>query len=108
MSKATILDSATYTHHALPQALCDENAVGPTYARAASGTALDGLYYMHDRRLNLVENTLEHPAIPPPDNMLCPIVPKTFLNEEHCMYVLGIGVRVTNTARCMSVRFNFR
>ena len=30
-------------------ASCKENAVGPTFARAAAGKGIDNLFYMHDR-----------------------------------------------------------
>jgi len=45
-------------------------------------TLTGGHYYMHDSRLELVQNTLESPASSTANS--CPAVPRTFLNEGSC------------------------
>jgi len=42
-----------------------------------------GKYYLHDSRLELVENTVEKPAWSS-GSETCSSAPKTFLNEKHC------------------------
>lgn len=50
----------------------------------------DGVYYLHDARALLVENTLENPAetasaAGPLWTSTCPTAPKTFLNKDTCV-----------------------
>jgi hypothetical protein len=44
-----------------------------------------GSVYMHDHRLELLQNTPEKTEAVPP-NTACPTVPKTFLNEKSCKF----------------------
>jgi len=56
----------------------------------------DGLYYRHDRRLEVLTNTLEAPTtlVGDPSAGICPNTPRTFLNEDSCVHSSGCAALV--------------
>ena len=56
----------------------------------------DGLYYRHDRRLEVLANTLDAPTtfVGDPSAGICPNTPRTFLNEESCVHSSGCAALV--------------
>ena len=61
---------------------CPVPAYGPVFVRNPA----NGLYFKHDRRLVLAENSLDSPANGEgADGEFCVQAPKTFLNRENCV-----------------------
>ena len=79
-----------------------ENCTIPGFGPIFVVNPADGLYYQHDSRLVLVENTLEAPAEEvEADGVYCVNAPKTFLNQETCV----VGGRSCAPPRYSSVEF---
>jgi len=57
--------------------------------RAAVAVAAWGQVLIHDRRAELLDNTLESPATESASVGTCPMVPKTFLNLDNCVPSAG-------------------
>lgn len=57
---------------------CSVPGFGPVFTRA------NGIVFQHERRLHLIDNTLESPASGYQLNH-CPRAPKTFLNKKYCV-----------------------
>ena len=73
---------------------CSFSGATDQFVRLSTDAA--GSYYKHDRSIELLENTLEHPATvqvakvydhgrSQSGSMSCPTVPKTFMNKDSCV-----------------------
>ena len=79
-----------------------ENCTVPGFGPIFVVNPADGLYYQHDSRLVMVDNTVEAPAEGvESDGVYCVNAPKTFLNRDGCV----VGGRACSPPRYSSVVF---